>query len=147
MFMDWKYFWNFRVKVKKRNFFPMPFSNLIKWFQFRKDWFDFLSYITRRLIGWRIIESAAHCNHKLLALLYLISTQNTSVNWIFWILLSLFCWSKVILISGGHCSKKKIWFWLMLKSSCTPPLDFRCLFYLTWQCFNYNYICNVNKAH
>ncbi len=36
-------------------------------------------YSARRLIGSRIIESAAYCNQKLLALLYLNRTQNTSV--------------------------------------------------------------------
>ncbi len=63
-------------------------------------------YISSRLIGSRIIEPAAYCNQKLLAHLYLNSTQNTSVNWIIRLLLSLLCWPKVILLSGGHCSKK-----------------------------------------
>ncbi len=61
-------------------------------------------YSARRLIGSRIIESAAYCNQKLLAHLFLNSTQNTSVNWIIRLLLSLLCWPKVILLSGGHCS-------------------------------------------
>jgi hypothetical protein len=39
-----------------------------------------LSGSARRLIGSRIIESAAYCNQKLLAHLYLNSTQNTLVN-------------------------------------------------------------------
>ncbi len=60
-------------------------------------------YSARRLIGSRIVESAAYCNHKLLALLHLNSTQTTSVNWIIRLLLSLLCWPKVILLSGGHC--------------------------------------------
>ncbi len=60
-------------------------------------------YSARRLIGSRIIESSAYCNQKLLAHLYLNSTLNTSVNWIIRLLLSLFCWPKVILLSGGHC--------------------------------------------
>ncbi len=34
----------------------------------------------RSLIGSRIIESAAYCNQTLMALLYLYSTQSTSVN-------------------------------------------------------------------
>ncbi len=42
-------------------------------------------------------------NQKLLAHLYLNSTQNTSVNWILRLLLSLLCWPKVIQLSGGHC--------------------------------------------
>ncbi len=37
-------------------------------------------YSARRLIGSRIIESAAYCNQKLLAHLYINNTQNTSVN-------------------------------------------------------------------
>ncbi len=57
-----------------------------------------------RLIGSRIIESAAYCNQNLLAHLYLISTQITSVNWIIRLLLSLLWWPKVILLSGRHCS-------------------------------------------
>jgi hypothetical protein len=60
-------------------------------------------YSARRLIGSRIIESAAYCNQKLPAHLYIYSTQNTSVNWIIRLLLSLLCWLKVILLSGGHC--------------------------------------------
>ncbi len=36
-----------------------------------------LMYSARRLIGSRIIESAAYCNHILMAPLYLNSTQNT----------------------------------------------------------------------
>jgi hypothetical protein len=60
-------------------------------------------YSARRLIGSRIIVSAAYCNPKLLAHLYFNSTQNTSVNWIIRLLLSLLCWPKVILLSGGHC--------------------------------------------
>ena len=63
-------------------------------------------YSARRLIGSRIIESAAYCNQKLLAHLYLNSTQNTSVNWIIRLLLSLVCRPKVILLSGGHCISK-----------------------------------------
>ncbi len=43
---------------------------------------NLLNYRARRLIGSPIIESAAYCNQKLLAHLYLNSTQNTSVNWI-----------------------------------------------------------------
>jgi hypothetical protein len=61
-------------------------------------------YSASRLIGSRIIESAAYCNQKLLALLYLNSTQISSVNWIILLLLSLLGWAKVILLSGGHCN-------------------------------------------
>ncbi len=60
-------------------------------------------YSTRRLIGSRLIESDAYCNQILLAQLYINSAQNTSVNWIIRLLLSLLCRSKVILLSGGHC--------------------------------------------
>ncbi len=61
-------------------------------------------YSARRLIGSRIIESAAYCNQKLVAHLYNNSTLNTSVNWIIRLMLSLLCRPKVILLSGGHCS-------------------------------------------
>jgi hypothetical protein len=64
---------------------------------------EIFEYSARRLIGSRIIESAVYCNQKLLAHLYLNSTQNISVNWIIRLLLSLLCWPKVILLSGGHC--------------------------------------------
>ncbi len=64
----------------------------------------YIKYSARRLIGTRIIESAAYCNQKLLAHLYLNSTQNTSAYWIIRLLLSLLCWPEVILLSGGHCS-------------------------------------------
>ncbi len=50
----------------------------------------------------RIIESAACCNQISLASLYINNTQNTSVNWIIRLLLSLLCGLKVILLSGGH---------------------------------------------
>ena len=60
-------------------------------------------YSARRLIGSRIIESAAYCNQMLLVPLYLNSTQKPSVNWIIRLMLSLLCWPKVILLSGGHC--------------------------------------------
>ena len=61
-----------------------------------------------RLIGSRIIESAAYCNQILLVSLYLNSTQNTSFNWIIWLLLSLLCWPEVILLSDGHCIQKQL---------------------------------------
>ncbi len=61
-------------------------------------------YSARRLMGSRLIESAAYCNHIWLAHLFINSTQNTSVNWIIRLLLSLLCWPKVILLSGGHCT-------------------------------------------
>ncbi len=60
-------------------------------------------YSVRRLIGSRIIESAAYCNQIMLFPLYLNSTQKTLVNWIIRLLLSILCWPKVILLSGGHC--------------------------------------------
>ncbi len=77
-----------------------------------KEW-DPLRYLThhcssiysaRRLIGSRIIESAAYCNQILLDPLYINSSQNTSVDWIIRVLLSLLGRPKVILLSGGHCS-------------------------------------------
>jgi len=72
---------------------------LIKNFLFSND----SLYSAHRLTGLQTTESAAYSNHKLMALLYLNSTQNTSVNWIIRLLLSLSCWSKVILLSDGHC--------------------------------------------
>ena len=63
---------------------------------------NLLHYSAHRLIGSRILESVAYCNQILLAPLYLNSTQNTLVNWIIGLLLSLQCWPKVILLSGGH---------------------------------------------
>ncbi len=54
-------------------------------------------------MGSRIIESAAYCYQILLAHLYTHSAQNTSVNWIIRLSLSLWCRPKVILLSGGHC--------------------------------------------
>ncbi len=65
-------------------------------------------YSARRLMGSRIIESAAYCNQISLAQVYINRAQNTSVNWIIRLLLSLLCRPKVILLSGGHCSNKKL---------------------------------------
>jgi hypothetical protein len=62
-------------------------------------------YSARRLIGSRIKESAAYCNQKLLAYLYLDSVQNTSANWIIRLLLLPLCWPKVIILSGGNCNR------------------------------------------
>jgi hypothetical protein len=64
--------------------------------------FIYYCYCARRLIRSRIIESAAYCNQILLAPSRINSTQNTSVNWIIRILLSLLCRPKVILISGRY---------------------------------------------
>ncbi len=66
------------------------------------------TYSARRLMGSRIIESAAYCNHILLAQLHKNSAQNTSVNCIIRLLLSLLCRPKVILLSGGHCTLKSL---------------------------------------
>ncbi len=76
-----------------------------------KVWNHVLNYSASRLIGPRIIESAACCNKNLLAY-----TQNTSINWIIQLLLSLLCWPKVILLSSGHCSSNGLScnHWLML---------------------------------
>ncbi len=69
------------------------------------DW-----YSARRLMGSRLIESAAYCNQIWLAQLYINSAQNTSVNWIIRLLLSLLCRPKVIPLSGGHCNTKNFLF-------------------------------------
>ena len=63
-------------------------------------------YSSRRWIGSQIIESSDYCNQTLLVPHYLNSTQNTSVNWIIRILLSLLYWPKVILLGGVHCTLK-----------------------------------------
>ena len=47
-----------------------------------------------------------YCNQTLLVPHYLNSTQNTSVNWIIRILLSLLYCPKVNLLGGGHCTLK-----------------------------------------
>ncbi len=39
-------------------------------------------YSARRLMGSRMIESAAYCNQISLAQVYINRAQNTSVNWI-----------------------------------------------------------------
>ena len=44
-------------------------------------------HCAHRSIGSRIKESAAYCNQILLVLLYLMYTQNTSVNWIYVVIL------------------------------------------------------------
>ncbi len=62
----------------------------------------YFNYSARRLMGSQLIESAAYCNQILLAQQYINSAQNTSVNWIIWLLLSLLSPPKVILLSGGH---------------------------------------------
>jgi hypothetical protein len=46
-------------------------------------------YSARRLMGSRIIESTAYCNHISLAQSYINRAQNTSVNWIIRLLLSI----------------------------------------------------------
>jgi len=53
------------------------------WLLFKVSFFFLLfsQYSARRLIGSRIIESAAYSNQILMAPLYFNSTQNTSVNW------------------------------------------------------------------
>ena len=55
-----------------------------------------------------LIESVAYCYQILLVPFYTNSTQKTSVNWIIRLILhvSLLCWPKVILLSGGHCINK-----------------------------------------
>jgi hypothetical protein len=107
----------FQVSIKKVCLHPnLQFGMSKIWDRIRKSLFNFhfsvtnlykCYYSVRRLIGSRIIESSAYCNQIFLVPLYLNSTQNTSVNWISWLLLSFLCWPKVILLSGGHCSLKK----------------------------------------
>ena len=60
-----------------------------------------LQYSAHSVIGSRLIESAAYCNQILLVVLYLSSTQKT-INFIVRLMLSLLCWPKLILLSGGH---------------------------------------------
>ena len=84
-------------------------------------------YSACRLIGSWIIESAAYWNQILLVPLYLNSAQKTSVNWIIWLLLSLLCWPKLILLSGGHCIivtlKQNYWFTLFNLPDLSLPND------------------------
>ncbi len=68
----------------------------------------FCKYSARRLMESRILESAAYCIQILLARLHIDSAQSTLVNWIIRLLLSLLCWPKVILLSGGHCIDLKL---------------------------------------
>jgi len=65
-------------------------------------------YSTRRLIGSRLIESAAYCNYKLLVPLFPSSSLNMSVNWISWLLLSRLCRPKVIPLSGWHYNSENV---------------------------------------
>ena len=66
------------------------------------------SYSTGRLIGSLVIESADYCNHTLLApnKLYQNSAHKRLGIWIIRLMLSLLCWPKVILLSGGPCINK-----------------------------------------
>ncbi len=61
-------------------------------------------YSARRLMGSQLIESAAYCNQTWLAKLYINSAQNTLVNWIIQLLVSILCQPKVIPLSDGHCN-------------------------------------------
>jgi hypothetical protein len=63
-----------------------------------------MKYRARRLMGSRIIESAAYCNQISLAQVYINRAQNISFNGIIRLLLSLLSRPKVILLSGGHCT-------------------------------------------
>ncbi len=83
-------------------YFIMMKNNIFLSFLFCCSWRKHL-YNAHRLIGSQIIESAAYSNHIFMAPLWFNSTQNSLVNWIIWFLLSLLCWPKVILLSGGHC--------------------------------------------
>ncbi len=57
----------------------------------------------RHLMGSRLIESAAYCYQIWLVKLYINSAQNTLVNLIIRLVISLLCRPKVILLIGGHC--------------------------------------------
>ncbi len=98
--------WLYNLEHSRKIYFPFNCCWIIQYCQwtnlFQCIFFN-SKYTARRLIGSRMIESAAYCNQKLLAHLYLNSKQNTSVNWIIRLMLSLLCWPKVIVISGGHC--------------------------------------------
>jgi hypothetical protein len=72
----------------------------------REDDKVWTKYSARRLMGSRIIESAAYCNQIFLSRLYIDNAQNTLVNWTIRLLLSLLCRPKVIQLSGGHCIDK-----------------------------------------
>ncbi len=77
--------------------------------------------VPARLLIWsRVIESATNCNQTLLSLLNLNSTQNTLVNWIIRLFVSLLGRPKVIIFSGGQCicwwgrgfeKFNVIWYW------------------------------------
>ncbi len=97
-----------------------------------------INYSARRLMWSRLIESAAFCNQIWLAQLFINSAQNTSVNYIIRLLLSLLCRPKVILLSGGHCTIIRTFFELVqdllvfwayvriveLQNSCTRSFKF-----------------------
>ncbi len=61
------------------------------------------TYSVCHLIGSRIIESATYFNQISVAPLLINNTQNSLVNRIIRLLLSLLCRPKVILLSDGHC--------------------------------------------
>ena len=75
----------------------------------------FTQYRACRLIGSRIIESAAYSNQILLVQSYPNSAHKTSVNWIIRLMLSLLCWPKMILLSSGQWIIK-LNFLLIIKS-------------------------------
>jgi len=112
---DW---WNWLQihRVGWRSFvkYPTPIRrihqrwSLFRWIRRLREVCQQSLYSARRIIGSRIIESAAYCNQILMGPLYLNCTQNMSVNRIIRLLLSLKCWPKVILLSGGHCCSKKL---------------------------------------
>ncbi len=69
----------------------------------KKEWKHFSHILFRNLLFERS-KSATYCNQISLAQVYTNRTQNTSVNWIIRLLLSLLCRPEVILLSGGHCA-------------------------------------------
>ena len=71
----------FKKKKKSRD---NPIKEILSW----------KNYSSGRLIGSRITESAAYRNHIFLVPVYLSSTQNTSANWIIWLLISLYVGPK-----------------------------------------------------
>ncbi len=94
--------------VFNTNALILPLLNCFFEVEYLNNWIYFahwsiLLYSARRLMGSRLIVSAAFCNRIWLAQLYINSAQNTLVNWIIRLLLSLWCRPKVILLSGGHC--------------------------------------------
>ncbi len=86
---------NRRGSIKPHKGILKPSSSTLKstFFSLKQPMFFFPEYSARRLMGSGIIESAAYCNQ--------ISLTQVYIN--IRLMLSLSCWPKVILLSGGHC--------------------------------------------